>query len=268
MRIRRPVAAADDAASAAPSGACERKYLYCVIRASEPMTFAPPGVAGPDHPVYTINHRDLAAVVSDSPEARYEGIRRNMTAHMRVLEEVMRDHPILPIRFNSVSPSREAVVQRILRNGHDELIARLDQVAGRIEMGVKAFWRDDALYREIIAEHDDIRRLRDRIAGRTPEATYRERIRLGEMVEKALAVKRERESARMLARLSPLAERLRLHEPASERMALNAALFLKAGQRPALERTLAELDKDIGERIMLKCVGPTPPYNFVELILA
>jgi hypothetical protein len=255
------------AASAPCSQAGERRYVYCVIGADEPLTFAAPGVAGPEYPVHTINYRNLAAVVSEAPEESYESTRRNLTSHMRVLEEVMRERPILPMRFNSVSPSVEEVVTRVLTAGRDKLSAQLDSIAGRVEMGVKALWREDTLYREIAAENAGIRQLRDRISGRSPEATRRERVRLGEMVEKALLAKRERESGEMLARLSPLAEKVRLNEPVSERMALNAALFMKACNQTAFEQRLNELDSELSNRMTFKCVGPVPPYNFVELTI-
>jgi hypothetical protein len=150
-------------------------------------------------------------------------------------------------------------------SGYEKLAAQLDCVAGHIEMGVKAFWREDLLYREIVAEHANIRQLRDRLSGRSPDTTRGERIRLGEMVEKALQAKRERESAEMLAKLNPLAEKVRLHEPVSERMILNAALFLKADNQAAFEQTLTALDGMLSDRVTFKCVGPVPPYNFVEI---
>ncbi len=244
-----------------------RKYLYCVIRCKKPRTFAIHGVAGPGHAVHTIHYRDLAAVVSDSPASAYESTRQNMTAHMRVLEKVMREQTILPLKFNSVSASIGDVRNALLKPAYEELLARLASAAGRIEMGVKAFWREDVLYREIVAENEDIRRLRDRIAGRPPDATYKERIKLGQMVEKALFVKRERESEHVLARLRPHAEDVLIREPASERMALNAALLLKASKQGAFEESMTALDREEGERMMLKCVGPAPLYNFIQLTL-
>lgn len=243
----------------------QRRYVYCVIHSDRPLTFATTGVAGPEYQVHTINYQSLAAVVSYSPEESYDGTRRNLTSHMRVLEEVMRERPILPIRFNSVSPSVEDVVKSVLVPGYEKLAAQLDAIAGRIEMGVKAFWREDLLYQEIVAEHANIRQLRDRLSGRSPDTTRGERIRLGEMVEKALQAKRERESADMLARLSPLAEKVRLHEPVNERMILNAALLMKADNQQAFQEKLAALDGELSNRVTFKCVGPVPPYNFVEI---
>jgi hypothetical protein len=246
----------------------ERQYVYCIIAVDKPLTFAAPSIGGGDYPVHTINHKGLAAVVSTSPATGYESTKRNMTTHMKVLEEVMRSYTILPIRFNSVSPNVAALCDQILARGYEALHKQLAKFEGRIEMGVKAFWREDVLYNEIVADNDDIRRLRDRIEGRPPEATYRERVRLGEMTEKALDAKRDRESETMLARLKPFAEDISIHDPLSERMALNVALLMKATNQKKFEQALNALDAEEGSRMTFKCVGPVPPYNFVEITLS
>jgi hypothetical protein len=244
-----------------------RKYLYCVIRSKKPRTFKVPGVVGPHYPIYTVHFRDLAAVVSDTSEKSYDSTRLNMTTHMRVLEEVMKEHTILPLKFNSISASEEAVCNVLLKPAYDELLARLEKVTGRVEMGVKVFWREDVLYREIVAENDDIRRLRDRIDGKNPDSMYKERIRLGELTEKALLAKRARESEQMLARLRPHVEDVCIREAVTERMALNVALLLEKSKQASFEESLNTLDQEEGRRITMKCIGPAPLYNFVQLTL-
>jgi hypothetical protein len=109
--------------------------------------------------------------------------------------------------------------------------------------------------------------LRDRIEGRPPEAMYRERVRLGEMTEKALDAKRDRESEAMLVRLRPFAEQVVTHEPLNERMALNVALLMKVTEQKKFEAALAAMDAEENGRMTFKCVGPVPPYNFVEITL-
>jgi hypothetical protein len=244
-----------------------RKYIYCVIRSTEPRTFDVKGVAGAEYPIHTIHYRELAAVVSDTPVKAYESSRQNMTAHMRVLESVMRQCAILPLQFNNVSTSVEHAITALFKPAYDELLGRLESVDGRIEMGVKAFWREEVLYREIVAENEDIRRLRDHLAGRPPDTAYKVRIRLGEMVEKALFAKRDRESERMLARFRPHVEDIRIKEPANERVALNAAILLKGSEQSQFDAVLNTLDREESQRMTFKCVGPAPLYNFVQLTL-
>src|SRR4026207_2192969 len=70
------------------------RYVYCIIRASQPLKFGAIGMDEQWPEVYTINFKDMAAVVSDIPLAPLDSTRENVLAHERVNETVMRDHTV------------------------------------------------------------------------------------------------------------------------------------------------------------------------------
>ncbi|NIQ93295.1 MAG: GvpL/GvpF family gas vesicle protein, partial [Gammaproteobacteria bacterium] len=96
------------------------KYLYAIINCPPAREFRIRGIGERGDPVHTINHERLAAVVSDSPMIEYENSRRNMMAHTLVLEEVMEEFDLLPVRFGTVAPDAEAVDKRLLGPRYDE----------------------------------------------------------------------------------------------------------------------------------------------------
>ncbi|MEV0842463.1 GvpL/GvpF family gas vesicle protein [Actinocatenispora sera] len=61
-----------------------------------------------------------------------------LRAHDRVVAEAFDAVPLLPLRFGTLYPDRDAVVS-MLRTGADELRAELDRLAGSAEWSVKAF---------------------------------------------------------------------------------------------------------------------------------
>src|SRR5947207_9760986 len=65
------------------------RYVYCIIRASQPLKFGAIGMDEQWPDVYTINFKDMAAVVSDIPLAPLDSTRENVLAHERVNETVM-----------------------------------------------------------------------------------------------------------------------------------------------------------------------------------
>ena len=241
------------------------QYLYCIVRCREPRTFETLGMGERGDVVHTINFEDLAAVASDSPEARYDNTRRNMMAHMRVLDEVMADHTVLPIRFDSVAPGPDAVREQLLKARYRELSAMLDGMEGRIEMGLKAFWYEDIVFQEIVQDNPTIRRLRDGLAGRQLEETYYDRIRLGELVEAELKGRRGRDAESVLERLRPLAEKAQVNATITDHMVVNAAFLIARERETEFDATVRALDADMGRRLLIKCVGPVAPYNFVNV---
>ncbi|MDR3473950.1 MAG: GvpL/GvpF family gas vesicle protein [Devosia sp.] len=241
------------------------QYIYCIIRCPEPKTFETFGMGERGDVVRAINFADLAVVASDSPESRYDNTRRNMMAHMRVLDEVMTEFTVLPIRFDSVAPSPDAVREQLLKARYGELTALLDGMEGRIEMGLKAFWYEDVVFQEIVQENPTIHRKRADLEGRSLEETYYDRIRLGELVEAELKVRRVQDADSILERLRPIAEKTKVNPTIADHMVLNAAFLVERSREAEFDEAVRRLDAEMGHRILTKCVGPVAPYNFVSV---
>jgi hypothetical protein len=243
------------------------KYVYAVIACPEPREFRTRGIGERGDLVYTINHGRLAAAVSDSPVVEYEPSRRNMMAHTKVLEEVMTEFDLLPLRFGTVAASAEAIEGQLLGARHDELASMLEGMRGRIELGLKAFWHEGAAFEEVVRENARIRKLRDSLQGRSLEESYYQRIQLGEEVEKALTAIRVRDEELILSRLRPFAHDIRTNKIISDRMVLNAAFLVDRKDGPAVDEAVRQLDEECSSRLMFKYVGPVPPYNFVNIVI-
>ncbi len=245
------------------------KYLYCIIRCSEERTFddvAPIGDA--PGPIHTVHQDGLAVVLSDTPVTEYMSTRANMLAHERVQERVLREHTVLPVRFGTVadptSPTEQ--IRRLLAKRHQEFGGLLAEMEGRVELGLKALWRDEkAIFEEIVAQNNAIRRLRDSLKGRSPEATHFDRIRLGEMVKAAIDRKKAVEAERLLAPLRRLADRTVENRVVVDRMIANAAFLVDKAREEEFDLAVSKLDSEMGDRVSFKYVGPVPPYNFVNI---
>lgn len=246
------------------------KYVYCIISCQGERTFDFAAIGDAGSPVHTISCDGLAAVVSDSQRTRYESTRSNMMAHERVLEKVMLEYSLLPVRFGTVADSGAAFdnIRRLLRERHQEFIQLLMDIEGKVEMGLKAFWRDEkAIFEEIASENSDIRRLRQRLAGKPPEVVRREGIALGRMVKDTLDQKRQQEAEMLLAPLRGLAIDVRENSTLADRMVLNAAFLVEQRLGAEFDQAVAKLDDQWGSRLGFKYVGPTPPYNFVNIVV-
>ena len=241
------------------------QYLYCIVRCRKPQSFETLGMGERGDTVRTINFKDLAVVASDSPEPRYDNTRRNMMAHMRVLDEVMADYTVLPIRFDSVAPSPDAVREQLLKARYKELSALLDAMEGRIEMGLKVFWYEDVVFGEMVQQNPTIRRMRDGLEGRSLEETYYDRIRLGELVEAEMKSRRVKDAESILQRLRPLAEKTRVNATIADHMVVNAAFLITRAREQEFDAAIRLLDAEMGHRLLTKCIGPVAPYNFVNV---
>ena len=98
--------------------------------------------------MHLVNYRRLGAIVSSSPNIEYENSRRNMMAHTLVLEEIMKEFDLLPVRFGTIAPDADTIKERLLAARYQELTELLEQMRDRMELGLKAFWYDGAAIAE------------------------------------------------------------------------------------------------------------------------
>jgi hypothetical protein len=217
--------------------------------------------------VRIVTYDDLAAIVSDAPQEDCEVNRENLLAHQRVIMQAMTRSDVLPVSFGTVADSDQQVQEQLLHCAADELHLALEEVRGCIELELKVLWNEEQLFSEIVAENDDIRALRDRLAGQAPEATQYERIQLGELVAAALQRKSDAEAAALLDALEPLAVETRVNENQTDMMLLNAAFLVDKVQEQAFNARVQALGEAQAGRQIFQYVGPLPPYNFVDMRL-
>src|SRR3954469_6575952 len=175
------------------------KYVYCIIQASEPLRFGPLGIGADPAEVHTINYKDIAAVVSDTPIEVHDPTRENVLAHERVNETVMRKHTVIPMSFGTVFKTREDILE-LLRSAYDAFADVLNKMQDKLEFGLKVLWDRDDMVRAIETEDEDIHRLKAEISSQKG-STYFARMQYGRLIDSALQARSERYVAEFLQRL-------------------------------------------------------------------
>ncbi len=255
----RPAAARGDG-----SGQALGKYVYCVVRAGEPLRFGAIGIGARPAEVHTINYKDIAAVVSDTPLEVHEPVRENVLAHERVNETVMRQHTVIPMSFGTVFKTRDDIVE-LLKAAYEAFSDVLTKMRDKFEFGLKVLWDRDLMIREIERGDEDVRRLKSEITAQKG-STYFARVQYGRMVDAALNALSERYASEIFAELRDVCVASRANKPIGDRMILNAAFLVSRDQEPAFDGRI----KALGARyrqLTFRYTGPWPPYNFVNIRL-
>jgi hypothetical protein len=246
----------------------EGKYIYGIIRHNGPIEFGPIGIGKRADLVYGINYKGVTAVVSNSPVIIYEARRVNMIAHEKVLEEMMKDFTVLPVRFSTISEhDDDAGILRILENDYkkfDDLLGKMD---GKKELGLKVLAHEAPVYENIVEKYDEIRSLRAKLMNLPVDKTHYQRMKIGEMVAEALKKEIGNYKNIILDVLNPLAEEVKINDNYGEMMILNAAFLIKNNSEPDFDKAVNDLDEKYGTLMTFKYVGTLPPYNFVNLVI-
>jgi len=258
-RASKPSLADVDRASAARG-----RYVYCVIRSEQPLKFGAIGMDEQWADVYTINYRDMAAVVSDVPIAPLDSTRENVLAHERVNETVMRDHTVIPMSFGTIFKTREDILE-LLRSAYEAFADVLNKMQDKLEFGLKVLWDRDEMVRAIEAEDEDIHRLKSEISSQKG-STYFARMQYGRLIDAALQSRTERYVAEIFNALRSVSVASRSNKPIGDRMIMNAAFLVSREMEQAFDSRVKEIGQQF-EKLTFKYTGPWPPYNFVNIRL-
>ena len=244
-------------------------YLYCVIKEKDPKKFEILGQKGAK--VYTFNQKDLAIVVSDSDTENFSFIREHLLTHQRVIEEIMgKGYDVLPVRFGTVAGSVDDV-KKILNLERKKILDGFRKVEGKVELGIRAFWKDMAgIFQEIVAENEKIQ-LAKKAASKNP--TPLKIAGVGELIQRAFSNKREEWAQMILEPLKKLSadfkerELIKQSDPMKDNMIFSAAFLVAKEKEKEFDEKVQALAENQKERMRLIYVGPIPPFNFVELHL-
>jgi hypothetical protein len=242
------------------------RYLYCIVRPGTTDGLELRGID--DRPVSVVADDGLGVLVSPSAVKRYRLSRQYTLGHELVIERAMTRGTVLPIKFGTVAESEAAIREKLLQARGADLHRLLTEMDGKIELGLKVLWNQERIYADIVARHADIRGLRDQLAGRLPNETHYERVRLGEMVEAALTERRVADADAIMARLEPMAVKTRRNDIYGEMMLLNAAFLVEKAREPEFDAAIQALDGEMNNLMNFKYVGPLPPFNFVDLVIS
>jgi hypothetical protein len=247
-----------------PSGAPSGKYVYCIMQTTDSLRFGPIGIGSEPAEVHTVNYKDIAAVVSDTPLEVYDPTRENVLAHERVNEAVMRRFTVIPMSFNTVFKTREDIVE-LLRTAYDAFRDVLGKMEDKLEFGLKVVWEPEIVIHEIEKENENVRLLREQISSQKG-STYFARMQYGRLVDSLLQERSERLVAEIFQALSDVSVASRANKPIGDKMILNAAFLVPRDREADFDSKVKEIDAKHAN-LKLKYTGPWPPYNFVNIRL-
>jgi Gas vesicle synthesis protein GvpL/GvpF len=242
-------------------------YVYGILPGDVELEPGTTGVGDPPAEVRLVRHGDLAALVSDVEPNMPLGRPDDLIAHEELLDSVAAEVPVLPVRFGAVMTGDDAVAEELL-DTRDEFTAALDQLEGHAEYIVRGRYVEEAILHEALTEDPRAARLRDQIRNADPDATRNQRIQLGEIINNAIAAKREADTRAVGDALADFAAASVVREPTHELDAVYVAFLVESRRREDLEKAVRRLARDWRDRVELRLTGPLAVYDFADDVIA
>ena len=236
-------------------------YVYGVVPAD---TVLPEGLRGlgPSGNVSLVADGRIAAVVGDIPLDRPLGTRDDLVAHESVVDAVAGATTILPMRFPAVI-EEAGLVDELLGPNEEYFLRALADLEGRVQYTVKGRYEQDVVLREVLEDDPELRALQERVRTLPEDASYYDRVKLGELVVAALEQRREADAAELYERLEDLAVAVAAHPPTQPEDVIDAALLIDRADVEVFGDAVEELGEVWAGRIRFRLLGPLAPYDFV-----
>jgi len=252
----------------------EGKYIYCIIETKIERNFGPIGIGGRGDEVTTIGYKDLGMVMSNSPMTKYVVSRENLLAHERVIEEVMKEFTVLPVRFCTIASNADEI-RNLLDRRHREFKNLLRDMDHKIELGIKGLWKNmDLLFKEIIKENHEIKRLKEKMQNdkgkkkfSSTKTSLEAKVEVGKLVEEALKEKKDKEAEKIEETLRRAAIDYKRNKTIGDEMFINGAFLIDRGREKEFDNIMEDLSEEYKDRIKFMYAGPLPPFNFVNITI-
>jgi hypothetical protein len=236
--------------------------LYGFIKTDDARTLDLEGLNAES--VELLEHQQIAAVVTRTDDDYVDPTRKNLTAYADLLTGIAQKVTVIPMRFGVIVPSKDELVSTVLTPRQTDLLEMLNRFEGMVEVDVKGLYDEASMLQSIVGSDDRLRSWSEKVKTLPHEATYYDRIRLGERVARTISSLREEDQARAIEALSPACTDIRANEPVTEMMAINLGLLVERGRVQELYERIQDLPQVLGKEMTLKVAGPLPPFNFVD----
>ncbi len=243
-------------------------YLYGVVPApgAPGKNFGAIGLDGGD--VHTVSDGGIGIVVSKSDRIPFSAISPERTLqylaqHQQVLERVMLDSSVIPVKFGTFCEKADddGQILKILRSGRREFAEALKKYAGKVEVDLVAFWGDLKSVLAEIAGDEAVISAKAQLGNQT-QATTEQCVRLGQLVKDLLDQKNKAIAECLLVTLRSKWQNIVVNPARDDSAVLNAAVLIDRAEEADLDQILEQLDRGYDSRINFRRVGPLPPYSF------
>ncbi len=243
------------------------KYIYCIIASNYDYNFGPIGIGGRGDLVTTIGFEGLCMVVSDHSLNEIEVNPKNILAHQKVIEEVMKEfNSILPLRFGNIAATPDEI-RNLLNRRDREFMELLRTFENKVEINVKCTWKNmDTIFKEIEEENAAFKKIKQDVKKEQDiSRKNKKRAEAGEMVEKELNKKKKKEAESMLNTFRKATIEYKQNKITSDAMFFNTAFLINSGREKEIDNIMSDIGEQYKDRIDFSYTGPMPIFNFIDL---
>jgi hypothetical protein len=236
------------------------RLFYAVIAIDRECNFGPVGLD--NKAVYSINYKDMGALVSEYPRVdSIKLLRKNLAPYHDVIKKASEHFTTIPAKFGQIARD-SGEVDIALRKNYQTIQKEIERLAEKVEMGLKITWSVDDVFEYFINRDDKLKSIRNQLMNSSKSASQKDLIDFGRYFHERMDQYRKQVTEKTISVLPP--GEARIEDIHDDKMITNLALLVRKDLLEQLEDTIDKLGESMGSEYSLKLDGPYPPFSFVD----
>lgn len=215
--------------------------------------------------------QNLITELTKNAEAVQSGTGEILQAHENVIDTLMQETTVVPLKFGTILKDEEAALKMLLDN-EEKFKSLLAKFAGKVEWGLKVYADKQAFVRYIIQNDPKFMNLEDKQKNLSRGAAYLLGRKMEEEVQDHVVDQLTQVAEEIFQELGKDAAEAKLNDTLPQKvtgkkkeMILNAAYLVEREKGDhLLQRGKSFRGTYAFMGLDLEFSGPWPPYNFIE----
>jgi hypothetical protein len=229
------------------------KYIYGISLGGGDAITGVKGLAGTS-PVYSIAHESLSGVVSDYTGGDFDSMSKEELAcclltHQVVVEQVIKKHPVLPVKFGTVLATADEV-RELLVQGQAHFFLTLLWIQDKVEVEVVSSWAGG----QVIEEE-----------GAAIEVSLAEESLPPEGLKLSKTQRRQSYLEKMIGFLQPVSVDVQPYPQSQGEGVMSVAFLVDRASLDEFNERIKQLNVLFYNQIEFQAIVPLPPYSFATV---
>lgn len=250
------------------------RYVYCIASCADELSLDNIGIEHAE--VYTVSHKDIAAVVHACQTQPYKSRDENkvkewILSHNNVIDKASeRFGTVLPFSFDAIVKGDDDAVKNWLSKGYEKLKQELERLRDKAEYTVRIFCDPNRLTDKIVGENQGLRELKEKIEKMPKRAAYLFQRKFELQVKDAYNVMRGKLAEEFASKMEEHVEEVKVEDKAShvpesykdKKLIAAFSCLVRKGKVKRLGDALGEINSQEGHAV--RFTGPWAPFSFVK----
>ncbi len=256
-------------------GIQEGRYMYSVINNGARLCFGDIGIN--DNKVFTIPHRDIAAVVHSCRTDTYGTLddgkaKEWILTHNYIIDCASKQFgTVLPFAFGAVIRGSDETVRNWLAENYKKLKSELENVKNKAEYSVQIFCVQDRIARRLESSDQELKEMKEKMEEMSKGAAYLVRRQFELKMKDAIAVEISMLAADFCSKIREHVDDSKVEKKKSQvpdkYKGMEPIMALSCLVSEDKVEKLGEVLEEINNRdgFAVRFTGPWAPFSFVGL---